>query len=390
MIVGVDASNIRTGGGLTYFSQLLHAAEPGRNGIEKIAVWAKASTLEQLPRFPWLDLHHVPLLDRSLPYRLFWQKWLFPKLAQGCDLVFVPGSNAPYRLRPMVTVSHNMLPFESKELFRYGFSLMTLRLLLLRWGQGRTFRRADGVIFLSRYARDSISKSVSVAGVATIIPHGIQDVFRMPPRPVRPLDACSEDAPLRLLYVSIVDLYKHQQSVAEAVATLRGKGLPVVVDFVGPAYGPALKRLRAKFRELDPEGSFLHYRGPVPHVELRHWYRDADLFIFASSCENLPNIMIEAMSAGLPIASSNHPPMPEVLGDAGVYFDPRDAEEIAEVVEGLLREAPTRDRLARLAYEESARYSWKRCAEETLEFIAERWREHRRDGEQPGSWWSAS
>ena len=100
MIVGVDASNIRTGGGLTYFSQLLHAAEPGRNGIEKIAVWAKASTLEQLPRFPWLDLHHVPLLDRSLPYRLFWQKWLFPKLAQGCDLVFVPGSNAPYRLRP--------------------------------------------------------------------------------------------------------------------------------------------------------------------------------------------------------------------------------------------------------------------------------------------------
>ena len=49
---------------------------------------------------------------------------------------------------------------------------------------------------------------------------------------------------------------------------------------------------------FDPEHNFLHYRGSIPYADLHATYHAADAFIFASSCENLPNIMIEAMSAG--------------------------------------------------------------------------------------------
>ena len=66
----------------------------------------------------------------------------------------------------------------------------------------------------------------------------------------------------------------------------------------------------------------------IPYHELHSEYKDADLGVFASSCENLPIILIEKMASGLPIACSNKGPMPEVLGSAGVYFDPENSYEI--------------------------------------------------------------
>ena len=58
------------------------------------------------------------------------------------------------------------------------------------------------------------------------------------------------------------------------------------------------------------------------HDDLHQKYLDADLGLFASSCENMPNILLETMGAGLPIACSNRQPMPEILKNGGEYFDP--------------------------------------------------------------------
>ncbi|MGH9580635.1 MAG: glycosyltransferase, partial [Terriglobales bacterium] len=158
--------------------------------------------------------------------------------------------------------------------------------------------------------------------------------------------------------------------VAEAVARLRSDGLPVMLDFVGPGYPPALSRLRETLSRLDPEGSFLRYRGEVPFAQLHQTYQQADAFVFASSCENLPNILLEAMSSGLPVACSRCSSMPEVLGNAGVYFNPEDPGEIAEVLRGLLLDPKLRHDCAQRAFERSQGLSWERCARETLQFLA--------------------
>jgi len=210
----------------------------------------------------------------------------------------------------------------------------------------------------------------STHGGATIIPHGIDALFLTPPREQLPLSHYSIDSPMRLLYVSIIDMYKHQWHVAEAVALLRRRGFPVALDMVGPAYPPALKRLQAALKRLDPEGAFLHYCGPVPHSALPARYAQAHICIFASSCENMPNILLEGMASGLPIACSNRGPMPEVLGDAGVYFNPENAAEIASVLHCLIDSPEQRTRLARMAFERVRTYSWGRCADETLSFLA--------------------
>lgn len=376
MILGIDASNIRIGGGLTHLSRLLHAADPLKSGVERVVVWANRRTIEQLPSgYQWLERAHEPLLDRSLPFRLFWRHVKLDRLARSaaCDLLYVPGGSYRGRFTPVVTMSRNMLPFEPAERQRYGVaSWMFFRLLLLERVQLASFHRANGTIFLSEYARATINgRGGSFHGLSVVIPHGVDDRFFLRPRPQRPLSACSPAHPFKLLYVSIIDVYKHQWAVAEAVSKLRGRGVPVVLELIGPAYRPALARLEMARQRLDPDGNFICYRGAIPYDRLPSAYHNADAFVFASTCENLPNILLEAMASGLPIACSNRGPMPEILGDAGMYFDPENVDSVAEALGHLLEDVALREACARAAYARAQQYSWERCARETFEFLAQ-------------------
>jgi len=83
----------------------------------------------------------------------------------------------------------------------------------------------------------------------------------------------------------------------------------------------------------------------------------------------MPNILLEGMAAALPIACSNCGSMPEVLGDAGVYFDPEAPESIARALRTLMDSPELSERLARTAGERARRYSWTRCATETFDFL---------------------
>jgi len=170
--------------------------------------------------------------------------------------------------------------------------------------------------------------------------------------------------------VSTIDVFKHQWNVADAIGQLRAAGFPVVLDLVGPAYPPALQRLRDRLDKIDPSGEFVRYRGAVPYSGVHERYAEAHLCLFASSCENMPNVLLEGMASGLPIACSNRGPMPEVLGAAGVYFDPESVPDIAKALRELIDSPKLRARLAAASFERAQVYSWRRCGDETLAFLA--------------------
>ena len=98
-------------------------------------------------------------------------------------------------------------------------------------------------------------------------------------------------------------------------------------------------------------------------------YNIADAFIFASSCENMPNILIEAMSAGLPIISSNYQPMPEFLKDSGIYFNPLKENDLEEKCIKLFINNEQRNQLSKKSKSYSEIYTWDKCADETFEFL---------------------
>ncbi|MDO9318870.1 MAG: glycosyltransferase family 1 protein [Gammaproteobacteria bacterium] len=376
MHVGIDASNLRQGGGVTHLSRLLSSAEPGKSGIDKISVWACRATAALLPARPWLEICSPAWVESGLVGRTLSQQRRLPRelLDKGCDVLFSPGGTLPANVPiPTVTMSQNMLPFEPREAARFGvLTAMWLKMQMLRQSQGRSFKRADGVIFLTQYAMDTVHRALgSLSGRQALVPHGIERRFLYNPRPQRSRADCNFEAPFRFLYVSIAMPYKHQIAVAHAVSNLRNRGMPVEIQFVGAPWGSYGRRLRMELDKLDVAGNFLHWSDELPFEQLHEVYLKADAFVFASSCENLPNIMIEAMAAGLPIASSSLGPMPEVLGDAGVYFSPDDIASIACALEQLMNDPALRARMAELAFAKASEYSWEKCADDTFHFLAE-------------------
>lgn len=371
-IYGIDASNIRAGGGITHLKELLNASDPIKHGFEKIVVWSGNATLDELGDFPWLIKITEKKLNGNLFHRIFWQKFkLSQRVAEaGCKVLFVPGGSFSCSYRPIVTLSQNMLPFEKKELLRFGFSWMTIKLFFLRLVQGSSFRKSDGVIYLTKYAEETITKEIGkVKGITRIIPHGISPAFFTAPRQQKAYNKYTTNDPFRIVYVSIIDVYKHQWKVAEAIAALRKEGLPVTIEFIGPAYASALEKLKRVQKKIDPDEIFIKYAGIISHDRLTGLLKNADLFLFASTCENMPNILLEGMASGLPIACSDRGPMPEMLGDAGIYFNPEETVDIAEAIKKMVESPELRETKARESFEKAKYFSWEKCADKTLAFL---------------------
>lgn len=154
------------------------------------------------------------------------------------------------------------------------------------------------------------------------------------------------------------------------MALLRAEGFPVTLEMVGSAHPPALKKLANTLKRVDPDGAFVFYSGPVPHSEIHSRYASVDLFLFASSCENMPNVLLEGMASGLPVACSNRGPMPEILQGGGVYFDPEVISDIADAIRTLVTSPELREEKAKLSFTLVQQYCWQRSAVETLEFLS--------------------
>lgn len=371
LTVGIDASRNRSGGAVAHLVGILLEGDPASFGIGEVHVWAYQTLLDAISDRSWLIKHNPPALEQSMLKQLWWQRFGFPvelKLA-GCQIVLNTDAGTISTVRPAVTMSRDMLSYEPGVMELFGFSRARLRLILLRYMQNRSLRAADGAIFLTRYAAKVIQQSCGNLRSIAYIPHGVGAAFKQsqqvnvwPEAGVRPI---------RCIYVSNAEMYKHQWVVVKAISLLRKRGNNLTLSLVGGGKGPAQQLLQDAIAASDPCGVFVEQLAFLPQQELPNHLAQADLFVFASSCENMPNTLVEAMAVGLPIACSNRGPMPEVLADGGVYFDPEDADSIAEAIEQIVQSPALRLAIAQRAKVLSQQYNWKRCADETWAFVAE-------------------
>ncbi len=162
-----------------------------------------------------------------------------------------------------------------------------------------------------------------------------------------------------------------ETSVADAAHAMCAAGLPIAMEFVRPSDDrPSEQALTARLAKYEPNGRYMDLRGGLAHADVAQCYQRAEAFVYGSSSENRPNILIEAMASGLPIANSSRGPMPEVPGDAGVYFDAEDPAALALQLRALVDSAELRSTLAQRAFDRAARYSWNHCAEQTFACLA--------------------
>jgi len=373
MNLGIDATNIRAGGGITHLAELLSAFNFKDSPIKKIYVFSGHETLKMLPSSEFIEKVSHKKLNKGLISRSLWQLFSLSKAAKKrkCDILFIPGGNYWGWFHPVVTLSQNMLPFELGELKRYGLSKMLLKLLLLRIFQSISFMRSDGVIFLTDFARVKISKIIGKnVNQSEIVPHGINPCFYNLPKPQKSIDSYNAFNRFKLTYVSTVDVYKHQLVLITAVSDLIKEGLPLSLEIVGSGYKPELTKMINLMNKLDPGSIWLKYRGKVPFYQLPKLYKEADMGVFSSTCENLPNILLEKMASGLPIACSNYGAMSEVLGSSGIYFSPTSLEETKNILRKMISSPEMRNKSAHQNYKIAKKYSWNECATKTFNFIS--------------------
>lgn len=362
--IAVDATNLKAGGGLSHLKQTSKYFNDA-NGLEFTVFGG-----------PWIDelktdrkqvfLKEFESIYRQEKFKLF----DFKKIVRDYDMVYAPGGSFHSSSTPYVTMCRNMLVFENIERNRFHKSFTWLRYILLEKLQVKSFKNANGIIYISEYAKNFVEGKYPFLKKkkSTVIYHGISDDFRQHAKPQSSLKNYSQKKPFKISYVSIVNFYKHQWNVVEAIKKLRNEGFNIELELIGPMYEPVRKKFE---KSLEGTEGFVHYRGKVEYAEISQTYKNSDLFIFASTCENMPNILVEAMSAGLPILSSNYGPMPEILKDAGVYMDPTDVESIYSNLKTMLLDENLRAEVAEKAYIYSQDFSWEKTSKETFDFIKE-------------------
>ncbi len=378
--VGVDGSRLRSGGGIAHLVGILSIDDPSRFGIKEIHVWAHGQLLDLLPEKLWLVKHRPAALERTLLHQLSWQGVHLARelAATKCDILFSADVSTLCKFNPMVVLNHNMLAYDDDVLPLFGLSKDRIQQTLMYFVQKRAFHRADGVIFLTKHASRKVQQRVGRLKRTICIPHGVAEIFKCTSHQAE-WPSAGQRA-IRCLYVSPVHEYKHQPEVVLAVKMLRNKGLDLKLTLVGGGGTRALKILAQVLTEVDPAHSFVENLAFIQNDDVAKLIANADIFVFASSCETFGIALLEAMTIGLPIACSNRSSLPETLQDGGEYFDPQSPESISMAIDRLIQNADRRRAIAGRAKALALGYSWSQCAQDTWEFMVKTYFEVKPEG----------
>jgi len=107
----------------------------------------------------------------------------------------------------------------------------------------------------------------------------------------------------------------------------------------------------------------IKFLGFVSNYKLPQYYQNASLFVFPSLYEGFGIPVIEAMASGTPVATSSTSSLPEVGGNAAVYFNPESPDDISDVMHTILKDSRYRKKLCELGYEQVKKFSWNKHVE---------------------------
>ena len=320
---------------------------------------------------PLAGLEHLPTRTVALGYKP-WRMlvWLGQLTRAGFIMERLLGKDAalfhatehllpPLRSTPTVLTVHDLifrhLPEHHKPLNRWYLN-STMPLYC---------RRADHIIAISESTRrDLIAAYHLPPEKITVVHEAAAPHFG--PRSAQAVEAVRAryGLPQRyLLVVGTIEPRKNLPRLLSAFERLHAEGLTealVVVGKRGWLYGDFFAQL-----ERSPVREAVLFPGYVPDDDLPAIYAGAQALALPSLYEGFGLPVLEGMACGAPVACSDTSSLPEVAGDAALYFDPRDVDAIAEALRRLLSDADLQAQMRQCGFERAGTFSWERVAAET-------------------------
>jgi glycosyltransferase involved in cell wall biosynthesis len=304
-------------------------------------------------RLCWFDLRGRGLVSgrwRALTAAAYvvWMKLIDVDVMFGANY-FLPRLLGAVARRRVITI-HDL------TYKRFPDLLQKETLANLDYQMARELAHADAVICVSESTREDLLHFYDIDPSRAITIHSGLNV----PTPDSRLP--TPDLPPRyILFVSTIEPRKNLDVLLDAYARLRSRGAYdgalVVVGRVGWKAESTRVRLRVPG---------VHHLDYLPAEQLAAVYRSAELFVFPSLYEGFGFPLLEAMAYGVPSIAARSSSLPEIGGDAALYFEPRDAHALEAQIERVLTDTPLREHLAAAGRLRAAQFRWDVAAEQTL------------------------
>jgi glycosyltransferase involved in cell wall biosynthesis len=172
-----------------------------------------------------------------------------------------------------------------------------------------------------------------------------------------------------LLNVSTYAIHKNIETVVEALPTLKRRGSQVkFVNTMSREQTSDKTEYDALARRASELGlsKTIVEAGYLPHDQIHHLYRNADVFVFPSFTESFGHPLVEAMAAGLPVVASDTAVNRELCEDAALYFDVFDPGHLADRIASVFHDAEDQDLLSTRSLQRSHAFSWRTYVERLL------------------------
>ena len=280
------------------------------------------------------------------------------------DVLHVQYTAPPFAPCPVVTTIHDLAFEHLPETFNRR-SWMQLRLTVRQ-----TARRAAHIITVSEYSRADIGRTYGIA------PQRITVTPEAAPPNLLPVTSETELRRIRgsygiqenyILSLCSIQPRKNLVRLIEAYSSLRGLRpevkLPQLV-LAGKRGWLDGETFRAA--ERNALGNDLLFTGYVPEPDLAGLYSGAVCFVYPSYFEGFGLPVVEAMQCGVPVIAGNRTSLPEVVGEAGLLFDPFDTQALIKALKHVLDDSEFRASLRIKGLEKAKQFNWQTTAQLTL------------------------
>ncbi len=368
MRIGIDARFYgRLGKGLgRYTQQLIEHLEEIDKENEYSIFLRKENFSQYIPKN-----ENFSKILADISWYGFREQWEFPFLLKkyNLDLVHFPHFNIPilYKKAFVVTIHdlillhHSTYKGSTLPKFFYTIKFFVYK-EILRYG----LKKAEHILTVSEFTKGDILKNYPFIPEEKISVSYEADTHFFPTKKVKEntMQSIHRYGIIKPYFLYVGNAYPHKNLSLMLQAFLSLKIDNFVFVLVGKI-DTFYSQLRALFSKEERQQRII-FVGEVEDEELEVLYKNAFVYVFVSLYEGFGLPPLEAMARGIPVISSCVTSMPEILGKAPLYCDPRKKDSIRKALLCMINQKDVRDRCREMGYRQVKFYSWKNLAQKTL------------------------
>lgn len=361
----IDASRIRSGGGVLHIKKILKT--PELFYFDEIVVFTNPQLKEKLENFnDRVILRTNFFLDNNVIASLIWQLLFLKKeIKNENSILLTLDSTTLCTFKKNIIINQDIIGFQKNSLNYFNgidFIYNYLKCLVAQ----RAIENSFGAIFTTDYAKSLFDKKI--ASKSLVIPHGVNsDIIS------KKNYSISQKKYFEIVYVSPVLPYKNHNYIIESLKEIANK-FNLKIHFVGGGDKVLTKKLKRKIYKYSLNDHFM-FHPFLKHDEVIKLITNSDIALFTSSVECFGITLLEYMRAAMPIICSKISSLPETLKDSGIYINLNNTNDLKEAVELFYHDESLRQKYGKLAYENSLKYSWECTANKTIKFVINKYEE---------------